>query len=102
MEGSVAGRPWLDIENVSRPTMTIHSPAGKNTEFAVVVFPGVGYEDLAIDLEGTEGSDWLTSKGIKCVLLKYRVPHSGTQYDANCKCQKDPKRLPAFRIAFVN
>jgi hypothetical protein len=29
---------------------------------------------LAIDLEGTEVCDWLTSKGITCVLLKYRVP----------------------------
>ena len=28
---------------------------------------------LAIDLEGTEVCDWLTSKGITCVLLKYRV-----------------------------
>src|SRR5207248_977754 len=25
-------------------------------------------------LEGTEVCDWLTSKGITCVLLKYRVP----------------------------
>jgi len=29
---------------------------------------------LAIDLEGTEICDWLTSKGITGVLLKYRVP----------------------------
>src|SRR5439155_4272261 len=27
-----------------------------------------------IDLEGTEVCDWLTSNGITCVLLKYRVP----------------------------
>jgi acetyl esterase/lipase len=40
----------------------------------VVVFPGGGYQILAIDLEGTEVCDWLTSKGISCVLLKYRVP----------------------------
>ncbi len=35
-----------------------------------------GLYDLAIDLEGTEVCDWLTSKGITCVLLKYRVPDS--------------------------
>ena len=29
---------------------------------------------LAIDLEGTEACDWLTSSGVTCVLLKYRVP----------------------------
>jgi hypothetical protein len=27
----------------------------------------------AIDLEGTEVCDWLTTKGITCVLLKYRT-----------------------------
>jgi acetyl esterase/lipase len=53
--------------------MTVYYPKGKNTGAAVVVFPGGGYYVLAIDLEGTEVCDWLTSKGITCVLLKYRV-----------------------------
>jgi acetyl esterase/lipase len=73
----VAGRPWIAVEKVSRPTLTVYSPMGKNTGAAVVVFPGGGYEILAIDLEGTEVCDWLTSKGITCVLLKYRVPGEG-------------------------
>jgi acetyl esterase/lipase len=70
----IGGRSVTAINNVSRPTMTVYSPTGKNTGAAVVVFPGGGYEELAIDLEGTEACDWLTSKGITCVLLKYRVP----------------------------
>jgi acetyl esterase/lipase len=70
----VAGRPWIEVSNVSRPTMTVYSPKGKNTGVAIVVFPGGGFQILAIDLEGTEACDWLTSKGITCVLLKYRVP----------------------------
>jgi acetyl esterase/lipase len=70
----VAGRPWVAVERVSRPTMTVYSPKGKNTGVAMVVFPGGGYSVLAIDLEGTEVCDWLTSKGITAVLLKYRVP----------------------------
>jgi len=70
----VAGKPWIAVRNVSRPTMTVYSPEGNNTGTAVVVFPGGGYNILAIDLEGTEVCDWLTSKGITCVLLKYRVP----------------------------
>jgi len=73
----VGGRPWTYISNVSLPTMTIYSPIGKNTGAAVVVFPGGGYQILAIDLEGTEVCDWLTAKGIMCVLLKYRVPGVG-------------------------
>ena len=43
----------------------------------MVVFPGGGYQILAIDLEGTEVCDWLTPKGITCVLLKYRVTDVG-------------------------
>ena len=73
----IAGRPVLGIDQVSHPTLTIYSPNGKNTGVAVVVFPGGGYWALAIDLEGTEVCDWLTSKGITCVLLKYRVPGDG-------------------------
>lgn len=73
----VAGRPWTYISYVSLPTMTVYSPIGKNTGAAVVVFPGGGYQELAIDLEGTEVCDWLTSKGITCVLLKYRVTDVG-------------------------
>jgi acetyl esterase/lipase len=76
-EPLVASRPWLYVGKVANPTMTVYSPKGNNTGAAVVVFPGGGYWILAIDLEGTEVCDWLTSKGITCVLLKYRVPGDG-------------------------
>lgn len=61
--------------------MTVYSPKGRATGAAIVVFPGGGYRVLAIDLEGTEVCEWLTSKGIACVLLKYRVPDSGPHWD---------------------
>lgn len=70
----VGGLPWTYVDRVSQPTMTVYPPKGVNTGVAVVVFPGGGYNVLAIDLEGTEACDWLTSKGITGVLLKYRVP----------------------------
>jgi acetyl esterase/lipase len=73
----VAGRPWVEVRNVSRPTLTVYAPSGRGTGAAVVVFPGGGYQILAIDLEGTEVCDWLTSRGIACVLLKYRVTDVG-------------------------
>jgi len=69
-----AGKPAVVVNNVSKPTMTVYPPKGTNTGAAVVVFPGGGYNCLAIDLEGTEVCDWLTSIGITGVLLKYRVP----------------------------
>ena len=73
----VAGKPWTYIERVTVPTITIYSPQQTNTGAAIMVFPGGGYFGLAIDLEGTEVCDWLVSKGITCVLLKYRVPGNG-------------------------
>lgn len=73
-DGLIAGKPVTGVSKVSLPTMTVYSPNGKNTGAAIVIFPGGGYLGLAIDLEGTEVCDWLTAKGITCVLLKYRVP----------------------------
>jgi acetyl esterase/lipase len=83
----IAGKKVYAIGNATQPTMTVYSPQGKNTGAAVVVFPGGGFEILAIDLEGTEVCDWLVSKGITCVLLKYRVP--SLPYDWHCKCRPD-------------
>src|SRR6478735_8336652 len=51
---TIAGKPYSYVINVSAPTMTVYSPRGKNTGAAVVVFPGGGFEVLAIDLEGSE------------------------------------------------
>ena len=65
---------WVSASNVSRPTMTVYSPKEKNTGVAMIVFPGGGYQILAMDIEGTEICDWLNSQGITAVLLKYRVP----------------------------
>lgn len=80
----VGGKPWIYVDSVTRPTMTVYSPHGRNTGAAVVVFPGGGYNILAIDLEGTEACDWLTSRGITCILLKYRVPCAKTGPYRDC------------------
>jgi len=74
-EGPLHRRQALDLRQQRLATYDDGLFAGgKNTGAAVVVFPGGGYQVLAIDLEGTEVCDWLTPKGITCVLLKYRVP----------------------------
>jgi acetyl esterase/lipase len=70
----VAGRPWHWASYVSRPTMTIYQPKGRNTRAAILVLPGGGYEAVAMDLEGTEICDWVTTRGVTCIVLKYRVP----------------------------
>jgi acetyl esterase/lipase len=90
-EDIIAGRPFVYVEQVSRPTMTVYSPTGRNTGAAVVVFPGGGYWDLAIDLEGTEVCDWLNSIDVTCVLVKYRVPDTGP-YPKSAAALQDAQR----------
>lgn len=88
----IGGKTAIAVMNVTRPTMTIYSPQGKNTGAAIVVFPGGGYEMLAIDLEGTEVCDWLVPRGITCVLLKYRVP-GGANYPKSGPYPESPMAL---------
>jgi acetyl esterase/lipase len=76
----VGGKPYMYIENVTQPTVTIYRPPDKTAATpAVIVYPGGGFNVLAIDIEGTEICDWLLANGIACALLKYRVPcdHQG-------------------------
>ncbi|MEO6541281.1 MAG: alpha/beta hydrolase [Ferruginibacter sp.] len=87
------------VRNVSNPTITIFSPKSKNTGIAVIVFPGGGYNKLAIELEGSEICEWLASIGVTGILLKYRVPASGPHYDKDCKCEKDPIKPLALQDA---
>jgi acetyl esterase/lipase len=87
------------VKNVSVPTMRIFSPAKNNTGAAVIVFPGGGYNKLAINLEGAEVCQWLASIGVTGILLKYRVPASGPHYDAACDCEKDPVKPMALQDA---
>ena len=94
---TVAGRPVIRLGNVSTPTLTLYTPAGKNTGAAVVVFPGGAYHILAIDLEGTEVCDWLNSAGITCILLKYRVPDSGPYPKSSAALQDAQRALGIVR-----
>ena len=87
----VPHRYYTGIANVTVPSMTIFPPKGVNTGVSMVVFPGGGFQILAIDLEGTEICDWVTSKGMTCVLLKYRVPKSNHYWDKDCKCSITPE-----------
>lgn len=89
----IGGKTVTGVYNVSRPTMTVYAPKEKNTGAAVVVLPGGGFAGLAMDLEGTDACHWLTSIGVTCVLLKYRVP--SLPYDWHCDCRPDDFVLSA-------
>ncbi|WP_218156382.1 alpha/beta hydrolase [Dyella sp. OK004] len=85
--------------NVTQPTMTVYAAKGQNTGAAVVVFPGGGFQILAMDLEGTEICDWLTSRGITCVLLKYRVPSVPYVWQCDCRPHNLTTSVPSLQDA---
>lgn len=63
------------VTDITRPTLTLYCPAhATGPTPAVLVFPGGGYQLLAVDIEGTEICNRFTRAGIACVLVKYRVP----------------------------
>jgi acetyl esterase/lipase len=87
------------VYDVSKPTITIYKPKKNNTGAAIIVCPGGGYIDLAIELEGSEICEWLASIGVTGILLKYRVPASGPHYEKACYCEKDPIKPLALQDA---
>ena len=88
--------PQTEWTNIVRPTLTVYFPKRENTGVAVVVFPGGGFEGLAIKAEGIDVCDWLTAKGMTCVLLRYRVP--SRPYDWHCKCRPDNLAIPTLAL----
>ena len=71
----VAGKRVIRLTNVSTPQITIYKPEPAiDTGTSVIIAPGGGFSILAMDLEGTEVAEWLTSIGLTGIVLKYRVP----------------------------
>jgi acetyl esterase/lipase len=93
-----ANRPVYRLVNVSAPTITLYKPKVQSNGAAVVVFPGGGYSMLAIDVEGTEVCDWLSSEGITCVLLKYRVPGTGPYPKSPAALQDAQRAMGLVRL----
>jgi acetyl esterase/lipase len=59
---------------VTWPTLTVYSPAEKNTGAAVIICPGGGYGGLAYDMEGSEVAQRFAEHGVTGIVLKYRMP----------------------------
>lgn len=62
------------ISNVSDPSVTVYlPPANTATGAAVVVAPGGALRVLGWDGEGVKVAQWLNTKGIAALVLKYRT-----------------------------
>jgi acetyl esterase/lipase len=95
----IAGKPVIRTGNVSVPTISVYpAPADKKTGTAVLVFPGGGYNILALDLEGTEVCQWLNSIGVTAALVKYRVPKRDGQAPYAAPLQDAQRALGLFRL----
>ena len=67
------------IANVSDPSVTVFLPSpAVATGAAVVVAPGGALRALAWDSEGIKVAQWLNSKGIAALVLKYRTLQSSS------------------------
>lgn len=59
-------------EPVDIPGIFVY-PAKSPNGAAVVICPGGGYGNLAMDHEGVQVADWLNAHGVTAVVLKYRL-----------------------------
>lgn len=60
--------------DADKPSLTLYPASGPGkVETGVVVCPGGGYVNLAMDHEGTQIAEWLNQRGISAFVLKYRL-----------------------------
>jgi acetyl esterase/lipase len=89
---ALAGRKFA----VTHPSFLLYAPKAESTRAAILVFPGGGFKALAIGPESTIGPDgahvceWLTDAGITCILVKYRVPDTGCNWDWETRTHHAP------------
>jgi len=64
----------LGDADTDRPTLTIFRAAARqNGVTSVIVAPGGGYVNLAIDKEGRQIASWFNAMGVTAFVLKYRL-----------------------------
>jgi acetyl esterase/lipase len=65
----------VGTEDADKPSLTAWLPKAeqKPNGMAIIVCPGGGYRNLAMDHEGHQVAAWLNSQGIAAFVLKYRL-----------------------------
>jgi acetyl esterase/lipase len=63
----------LGTEDADKPTLTIYRAARVATGTGVIVAPGGGYQNLAMDHEGRQVASWFNAMGVAAFVLKYRL-----------------------------
>jgi acetyl esterase/lipase len=82
---------------VTVPTLSIFLPKeSKPNQAAVLIFPGGGYQHLAIDKEGTKVAQWFNSLGIVGIVVKYRLPNDKIMKNKNIGPLQDAQEAMRF------
>jgi acetyl esterase/lipase len=63
----------LGTEPADTPTLTYYPANGRGAGTAVIVVPGGGYVNLAMNHEGRQVANWLNSLGVSALVLKHRL-----------------------------
>lgn len=90
---------------LTTPSFLLYSPHVNSARSAILVFPGGGYKALAIGPKSTLGflgadvCKWLTDSGITCILVKYRVPNTGCNWNDKTKRHETPEIPMALQDA---
>jgi acetyl esterase/lipase len=70
-EGEAPGA--LGTTDADIPTITFYAAYGRGSGTGVVIAPGGGYSNLAMNHEGRQVANWFNSLGISAFVLKYRL-----------------------------
>ena len=100
-EGSTVLQQGIDAltgqpNAITHPNLLVHSPQGRNARTAILVFPGGGFQAVAIGPASTLGQGgadvcrWLTDAGITCVIVRYRVPDTACNWNPVTKRHEEP------------
>ena len=87
-----------EVTGVSQPLLTVFRPATPNGS-SILIMPGGGYSQLAVDVEGYDIARVLNAAGVTAFVLTYRLPHEGWQDAADVPLQ-DAQR--AMRLTRAN
>ncbi len=83
-----------------RPSLNVYlAPPQAATAVAVVICPGGGYQNLAMDHEGHEVARWFNALGIHAFVLQYRLGRDGYRHPAMLQDAQRAIRLVRFRAA---
>ena len=91
-----------NVTNVHNPSLTVYlPPKGKGTGASIIICPGGGHSNLAIEHEGHNIGKWLAEHGVAGFVLKYRLAREkGSPYKVEEHAFQDAQR--AIRLVRSN